>query len=221
MARKVNFLGGLAQAKAGDANPMWGALAAGAIGTGTAIGVRTFTGMDKNAELIGLGAGAATGLALMMSPRTRAAGFTGLLTALMTNGLRYAEAMLSPKQQIKDIAGVGVTFNATTAATRLTAAQQLTAAKTAAANAGFGMRSSDYRTALGARSAEERTALLGARSAEDRTVLSGLGIVSPEVLRTLGASGASPMPTFEGENAPVQIVGATGLGSHFGATLFG
>jgi hypothetical protein len=216
MARKVNFLGGLAQAKSGDANPLWGALASGAIGTGTAIGIRTFTGMDKNAELIGLGAGAATGLALMMSPRTRAAGFTGLLTALMTNGLRYAEAMLSPKQQIKDLAGAGVTFNATTAATRQTPKQQLVAAKSIAAGQGFGAYAAERRTALGAYAAENRTALLGERSAEPRTAL---GIVSPEVLRTLGQSGA--MPTFQGENAPVQIVGAQGLGQHFGSTVFG
>jgi hypothetical protein len=211
MARKKG-LAGLAQARGGDLNPVWGAMASGAIGTGTTISVRAFTGMDKNAELIGLGAGVAAGVALMMSPRTRAAGFTGVVVALMTNGLRFVEALASNKQKIKDLEGAKVTFLSQKAATKVPVKDQLTAKQAEAQAGGFGMVTVDPRQLAG----------FGAVSAEQRQLAgNGLGVVSPEVIRSLGAAGHNSMPTFQGQ-APAQIVGsASGISGAFGATIFG
>lgn len=211
MARKKG-LAGLAQARGGDMNPVWGAMAAGAIGNGTSIGIRTFTGMDKNAELIGLGAGVATGVALMMSPRTRAAGFTGVVVALVTNGLRFVEALASSKQKIKDLEGAKATFLATKAETKVPIKDQLAAKQAEAQAGGFGMVTADPRQLAG----------FGAVSAEQRQLAgNGLGVVSPEVIRSLGAAGHNSMPTFQGQ-PPAQIVGsASGISGAFGATIFG
>lgn len=241
--RKVGLTGvnGLGQVE--GVNPFWGALASGTLGTGAAMGVRAMTGMDKHAELIGLGVGLAAGAGLMASPRTRAAGFTGVVTALATNGLRFLESMFSAKQQIKDLRGSEASFLASKATTKVPLRTQLDQLKAAASAGGFGVvsaeprqlaglgaMSAENRQVLGAVSAENRQVLgavsaenrqvLGAVSAENRQVLGGgLGIVSPEVIRTLsgnpGAEGHASQP-------PATIVGGMGgLGSHFGATCIG
>ena len=222
MARKKGLMG-LAQARSGDLNPIWGAIASGGLGTASAIGVRAMTGMDKNAELIGLGVGVAAGLGLMASERSRAAGVVGIVTALMNNGMRFAEAAFSAKQQIKDLAGAKATFVATKAATRVPMSAQLDVLKAEGAAAGFGVTTAERRH-LGAYSAEQRhlgavsaeaVRSFGAASAEQRQ----LGIVSPEVIRSLGQAGGG-LPTFQGDS-PVNIVGAQGISSAFGATVFG
>ncbi len=214
MARNKGLMG-FAQARSGDVNPLWGVVASGATGTGAAIGVRAMTGMDKHAELIGLGVGVATGVGLMMSKRTRAAGFAGVITALMSNGLRYAECLFSCKAQIKDLKGAEVTFVAKTVPCK----QQLEAAKAAAKAGGFGMVTTEHRQ-LGAVTAEQVPSF-GAVSAEPRGLAGGLGIVSPEVIRSLGGA----LPTFQGNQPPATIVGSQGgvggIGRHYGATIMG
>lgn len=219
MAKNGRMLG---QAASGDVSPVWGVVASGVTGTGTAMALRSMTGMDKNAELIGMGAGVAAGVALMLGKKTRAAGFTGVVTALLANGLRYVEALTSKKQQIKDLQGAQVTFLEKRAATKIPVAQQLELAKAAAAAAGFGIVTTERRTlagGLGAISAQ-RVQAFGAMSAQQVPLFGGggLGIVSPEVVRSLG--GAGPVQ-FQGQRGPVTIQGAGGLGRHFGATLFG
>lgn len=91
MARRNRMLG---QAAAGDLNPMWGAVASGTVSAGTAVGVRKFSkslSMMNNAELVGMGAGVAVGALMMISAKSRAAGFVGIVTSLITSGLRYVE----------------------------------------------------------------------------------------------------------------------------------
>ncbi len=185
---------GLAQA--GDVSPIWGVVASGVTGTGTAVAIRATTSMDKNAELIGMGVGTLAGLAMMMSKRTRAAGFTGIVTAIVNNGLRYAEAALTDKQKLKDIVGAIATKTKTVAA-------QLEAAKAAASAAGLGIVTAS------------RMPLVG-----------NLGIVQANAVPTLGAVTAQPMPLMGGLGAvtaqPMPLAGGLGgLGAHFGATGVG
>jgi hypothetical protein len=221
MARRHKGFMGLAQAGAGDVNPLWGAVTSGLVGTGTAMGVRVSTGLDKHAELIGLGAGVAAGLALMVSPKSRAAGFTGVVTALVTQGMRYAEAMFTDKQKIKDLAGAEATHKVKAGQPLKT---QLAEKQAAASAGGFGAITAQNVQALygagglGAITAERRQ-LAGAGGGGG----SGLGIVSPEVIRSLGEQ----QPAMAGSlgqhqsQPPVNIVGGMqGLGSHYGATHF-
>lgn len=204
MARRRKYSRALGLAQAGDVSPVWGVVASGVTGTGTAVALRATTSMDKHAELIGMGAGTLAGLALMMSKKTRAAGFTGIITALVNNGLRFLEASVVDKQKLKDLTGALASKTGTVKA-------QLEAAKSAAAAAGLGIVQAN------------RMSLAGG----------GLGIVQPSVVPTLGAVSAEPMPTLGAVSAqrmplagfgaasasPVNIVG--GLGSHYGATGIG
>ncbi len=231
MARKkvgLTGVNGLGQVT--GINPFWGALASGGLGQTAAAGLRLY-GMDKHANLAGLGTGLLVGVGLLMSDRTRAAGFTGIVTALATSGFAWAMGMLSAKEQIKDLKGAEVTYLATKAPTKIPVAAQLAAAKAAAVAGNFGTVTVEPRQLagglgtvtveqrqlagqLGALSYEQRQVLsgqLGALSAEQRQVLAGagLGIVSPEVIRSLNAHDSQP---------PATIVGAGALSSLYGAT---
>jgi len=222
MARRKSYLG---QAASGDVSPVWGVAASGTVGTGTAIAIRTLTDMDKNAELIGMGAGVAAGAAMMLSERTRAAGFTGIITAVVTNGLRYAEALTSPKQQIKDIAGSLATLTkkgGNPYANQLKTAQMN--AKAAGLKGGFGVVQANNMPLAGN---------LGLVSPEViRSLSGGLGAASAEPMPALGAVSAEPMPlagsqmpTFQGgglgNSMPTFQGGIGGLGAHYGATGIG
>lgn len=214
--RKFQLLG---QARSGDMHPVWGALAAGAVGTGTSAAVQQFTGMDKHAELIGLGAGVATGAALMISNKTRVAGIVGVATAIATNGMRAIQAMLSAKQQIKNLAGAGATFNATKAAVKVSYKDQLAAAQMTAKASGFGIATAARVPTLGAVSAQT-VPTLGAISAQRVPAMNGagLGIVSPEVIRSLSSGGIQG----GGLGAAVKFQGGGGsLSGAYGATIYG
>lgn len=70
-------------------NQQWGAAIGVAAQTVTAIGIRKFTNMDKYSEGIGALAGAAAGGAMIaMGPGARAAGWTALITSMVSGGLR-------------------------------------------------------------------------------------------------------------------------------------
>ncbi len=83
-------------------NPLWGAVAGTGLGTLTAIGVRQFSGgsvgMVKWSEAIGFGVGALASGAMLLSKSTRAAGWTGLASSFLNNGLRQLEMMLLMKE---------------------------------------------------------------------------------------------------------------------------
>lgn len=217
MARRNSFLGQAARARAGDMNPLIGVAASGAVGTGTAIGLRYTTAMDHRAELIGLGAGVLVGAGLMVSPRSRAAGLAGIVTAVLTNGLRALEAMVSEKQQIKDLQGSMLTKSKANLKETLAATKE--AAKAAGILKGAG---------LGAVAAYRTTAFdggLGMVQAERRSLAGGLGITSVDQVPTLsalgqgglGAMAAYPTTAFSGAD-PVTF---QGLANHYGANLFG
>lgn len=219
MARRRKRRMMLGRASASDMNPLWGALASGAIGNGTTVAVQSFTGMDKNSELIGLGAGVAAGAVMMLGKKTRAAGIVGIATALATNGIRVAQSMMSAKQKIKDLAGAEATFNATKAAVKLPYSQQLTAAQAAAKASGFGIVSPERVPTLGAISARQ-VPTLGAISAQQVPAMNGagLGIVSPEVIRSLSGGGIQG----GGLGSAVKFQGGGGsLSRAYGATIYG
>jgi len=223
MARRKKGFAGLAQAGAADVNPMWGAVASGGVGTVTAIGLRSTTRLDSHAELIGLGAGVTTGALMMLGERSRAAGFVGIVTALVTQGSRFLEAALSPKQKLKDAHGAAASIQASEGGLSLAdqsklANEMLNALKAAK---GLGIVSPERVPTLGAVTAQQ-VPVLGAASAQQiPTLQGGLGIVSPEVVRSLGSSGAPA--TFQGgmQGVPGVTIQGAGLSSAYGATLLG
>lgn len=90
---------------------LWGAVLGSAVSTGVAIAARAF-GKDggkiqKHSELIGLGAGVAASGAMMISPGTRAAGWTCLATALVGNGLRVMEQIFTKTPSAAAVEGWG------------------------------------------------------------------------------------------------------------------
>jgi hypothetical protein len=211
------------RAAASDMNPMWGAVASGAVGTGAAVAVQSFSGMDKHSELIGLGAGVATGAVLMLGKKTRAAGVTGVATAVVVSGIRAVQAMMSAKQKMKDIKGAEATFLATKAAVKVPMKDQLAAYQAAAKAGGFGIVSPERVPTLGAISAQQIPTMnggLGAISAQQVPTMGGggLGIVSPEVIRSLSGGGIQG----GGLGAAVKFQGGGGsLSSAYGATIYG
>ena len=76
-------------------NPVWGAVVGTGLGTVGAIATRKFVpSMAKHSELIGLGLSALASGSMIMFEGTRAAGWTGLASAFLNNGLRQLELML-------------------------------------------------------------------------------------------------------------------------------
>lgn len=89
-------------------NPLWGAVAGTGLGTLAAIGVRQFAKPSvaeplkmpaavKYSEAIGFAVGGAASAAMLFSEKTRAAGWTGLASAFLNNGLRQIEILMLTK----------------------------------------------------------------------------------------------------------------------------
>jgi len=79
----------------GEMNPMWGAVAGTGLGTLGAMGVRQFApGMAKWSEAIGLGLGTLASGAMLMFDRTRGAGWVGMASSFLNNGLRQLEQLM-------------------------------------------------------------------------------------------------------------------------------
>lgn len=74
-------------------NPLWGAVIGSGLGTLGAIGTRQFTRFGRHSELVGLAAGALSSGAMLFFEGTRDAGWTGLASSLLNNGLRQLELM--------------------------------------------------------------------------------------------------------------------------------
>ena len=107
MARKVTFMGTNGLGAYSGVHPALGAAVGVGLGTGTAV----VMSMSKNAkaqkysELGGLAAGALGSLALMVSPKTRGAGFVGLVSAVLNNGVR---AVVQMTRKTAPVAGWGI-----------------------------------------------------------------------------------------------------------------
>jgi hypothetical protein len=86
-------------------NPVWGAVVGTGLGTLGAIGARQFSPkLAKHSELVGLGLSAAASGAMLFFEGTRAAGWTGLASAFLNNGLRQVEMMMFAPQAAEAVA---------------------------------------------------------------------------------------------------------------------
>lgn len=176
-------------------NPMWGSTGAAALGTLTAVGVRQFTAKDKWSELIGFGAAAVPSVAMIFPKRTRAAGWSGLITAMLTNGVRFVECMVSDKEKAK--AEVGATITKTEDA----GAQAPAVTPDAAANGQT--QGVDI---------QRIPAFAGAQ----------LGLVTPQATRALNGA-AGPQLLGQGRSQGPQLMGAqtgSGMSGHWGSHHF-
>ncbi|KKM65342.1 hypothetical protein LCGC14_1492260 [marine sediment metagenome] len=205
--RRSIFLG-----QGGDLHPAVGVGITVGVGTGAAIAVRQFSGHDKWSEAIGGGIGLLAGFGLMVSERTRTAGWVGIVGVLMNNGLRFAESMLSSKQKMKDLQGKLSTHTATMAEGAVSYSDQYAAMQTAAGN--LGIVTTERIQALGAIMAAKMP-VLGAVTASPMPTL---GDVQIEPRQLAGA-----LPTFQGGAGGVNIVGGLGaqIGAQYGATCMG
>ena len=77
-------------------NPLWGAVAGGALSTGAAMATRAFSAdWGRWSEGIGAGVGVLAGAAMAFFPGSRAAGWTAIATSLVTSGLRQLESLMT------------------------------------------------------------------------------------------------------------------------------
>jgi hypothetical protein len=86
---------------------IWGAAIGAGLGTGTAIALRAFTKnstLHKYSEGIGFLVGGGVSGAMAAMEKTRYAGWVGLMTAFLSNGLRQAETLLFPSDGAAQIA---------------------------------------------------------------------------------------------------------------------
>lgn len=75
-------------------NPVWGAVVGTGLGTVGAIATRQFAPkLAKHSELVGFGLSALASGTMIFFEGTRAAGWTGLASAFLNNGLRQMEQM--------------------------------------------------------------------------------------------------------------------------------
>lgn len=156
MARKpkVNIVGVNGLGAVTGLHPAVGAGVSATLGTGLAIGLRRAkknepnSKLHKYSELIGGGAALAASAAMMASPRWRAAGFTGVVVAVLNNGLRFLERQMS-----KDTAagGMGIVSPEQVPTLGAYAAERMPLA-----GGGMGAVTAQQRSTLGAVQAESR-----------------------------------------------------------------
>ena len=193
-------------------NPLWGAVIGGGLGTGTAIAVRAMTDSTSSyrkwSEGIGFAVGAATSGVMMMFPGTKAAGWAGLATAVMTNGLRQLEAVFTKSGDTKGIGAAvieplnGVVIESLSPGTRDVD--------------GFGVPNiQEVPEAYGT--------IPGVYGPDMNQMPQIMGVAGPQL------SAGVPVDVKQRNNLPansyhVQLMngpGVHGLGTHYGATLFG
>lgn len=223
--RKVSLMGTNSLGQVTGIHPVLGAAVGGGLQTAGAIGVRQFVGMDEYSELIGAGIGAVGSGLLMLSSKTRAAGLTGMVTSIVVGGLRFAAGMISTKEKFRNVSGELFTHNEKKAEPKFPGEDQLKAIE-GLLEAATATKAATTAGALGIVTANQVPNL----SALGR---GPLGAVSQRRMRSLGAQAAYQVPLASGDlgvpqaesrqlaQAPVQIVGANGIGRHFGATVFG
>lgn len=206
-------------------NPLWGAVIGGGIGTGTAIAVRALSAgygpgattfdYHKWSEGIGFAVGAATSGLLMAFPGTRAAGWAGMAVTFMTNGLRQLEQMFTetatPAEVIKKLEEKGVHLDAAVI-------EQLNGVTIESLSPG----TRDVQ-GFGVADIEEVPEAYGTIPGVYGTEM-GVAVAGPQIATgtppiDLMAAGALPQSAYHVGlmNGPA----LSGLGAHYGATLFG
>lgn len=96
MARDVDAFGLDGFGRAVGMSPLWGAVVGTGVGTLGAVAARQFAPITwaRWSEAIGFGMGALASGVMIAFKGTRAAGWTGLASAFLNNGLRQIELML-------------------------------------------------------------------------------------------------------------------------------
>lgn len=90
-------------------NPVWGAVVGTGLGTVGAIATRQFAPkLAKHSELVGFGLSALASGTMIFFEGTRAAGWTGLASAFLNNGLRQMEQMFFAPSLTEAAAAAGV-----------------------------------------------------------------------------------------------------------------
>jgi hypothetical protein len=177
--------------------PNWGAAIGAAAQSGGAMAVRRMTTMDDYAEGIGAAIGVGAGAVMMAFPGSRAAGWTAAITSLVSGGIRQLENMLGSEKAAN-------------------------AARNAVQNGGaagaFGLPVIDPQ-ALVPGSAGLMGGGLGLPTIEPSATVGPADLQGPPQLQGAGDYGLGNNPAA----AQAQLVGPalSGLGSHYGATLFG
>lgn len=191
------------QIPAGALTAMWGTGLGILFQTGTAMAVRRFTDMDKWAEGIGAIGGAAAGAAMIAFPGSRNAGWTALIASVVSGGLRQGEQMLSAKEQAKN--------NAVTGAMGLpTIAPSWSAYP--------GEKTPMMNGAMGYPVVDNQFIVPGSMGPGTTSQFEG-GLGMPPQLVGAGDYGLSQNPAAQ--QAALVGPGVSGLGSHFGSTIFG
>ncbi len=177
-------------------NCNWGAAIGAAAQASGAMAVRRFTAMDDYAEGIGAAIGAGAGAVMMAFPGSRAAGWTAAITSLVGGGIRQLENMLGSER----------------------AANAARNAAQGNSTAGMGLPVIDPQYLVPG-SAGLMGGGLGLATIEPSAVVSGSGLQGPPQLQGAGDYGLANNPAA----AQAQLVGPqlSGLGQHFGSTLFG
>jgi len=179
-------------------NPMYGAMVGAGLATGAAIGLRNLAAKgsfwNKYAEGVGFLAGAAAGGAMMFSPGTRAAGLTGIATAFITNGLRQLETLFATPS-----AAFGLPY---IEPTRSFGGPVIEPTRVLTGNNGFGLVLPELQDG-----SYGNTGVAGPQFSEG----------PPIDISLQGALSASAIEQITGIEGP----DLSGLGTHYGATLFG
>ncbi len=208
-------------------NPMWGAIIGGGIGTGTAIAVRSMAKnsptLQKYSEGVGLLTGAVAGGVMMAFPGSRAAGWSALATAFVTNGLRQLEAMFMGAPATAGYGGVVVDPQyLVNGLGQDYAVQELH-------GGGFGIHAIEPGYAVNGHG-------MGIVEVDPTHIVQGLGHLGAGNVQIQGSgygAGTGVRVDGLGQGGPMnpqspqaQLVGlggpnVSGLASHYGATLFG
>ena len=175
--------------------------------TGTAIAVRRFTDMDKWSEGIGAVVGAVAGGAMMAMADARHAGMTAIIASVVSGGLRQAEQLMSAKEAVK----------------------QEAVKKNGDKTAGWGLPTIEPswsafpgeltpQNSLGYPVVQDQFIVPGSMGPGTTSQFEGnLGM--PPQLVGAGDYGLSQNPAAQ--QAALVGPGVSGLGSHYGSTIFG
>jgi len=176
----------------------WGAAIGAATQSSVAMAVRRFTDFADYAEGIGAALGAGAGAIMLAFPGARNAGWTAAITSLVSGGIRQIETMMGPSAA--DIARMQALVTAVSPGTNGIGLPTVEAQQLVPGSAGMSGVSLGLPTI-------EATASLGAAA-------------GPPQLQNAGDYGLANNPAAQ----QAQLVGApglSGLGGHFGSTIFG
>lgn len=178
-------------------NPAWGAAIVAGLSTSTSIAVRAFTSLPTRwSEGVGFAVGAVASAGMIAMEGTRNAGWAGLAAAFLSNGLRQLEVLLSSKPVVL---GLPMVRN-------IPPGRDIR-----------GVMVSPVRNFAGG---------LGVTIPTNVPQMYGAGVAGPQLGRQ---NGGPPVDLMQAGSLPassqhVQMMGGrqmSGLGQHYGATLFG